>query len=101
MKENGGTAVIVGKALCPENDGALHMFAMFLLCVERFISLHSSCMKSLHKPLFYAFNLQRTPSAHAFTASLHRTLYRTPSPQAFTARLHRTPSPHAFKKHIE
>ena len=84
MKENGGTAVIVGKALCPENDGALHMFAMFLLCVERFISLHSSCMKSLHKPLFYAFNLQRTHSLHAFTA-----------------RLHRTPSPHAFKKHIE
>ena len=30
MNENGGTAVIVGKALCLENNDTLHLFDMFL-----------------------------------------------------------------------
>ena len=93
------------------------MFAMF--CRQRFISLHSSCMK---EDLFYfnvlfwdsrdspfytlkTFLAPHTPSLHAFIARLPCTpsthtciprLHRTPSTHAIIARLHRTPSSHAF-----
>ena len=107
-KTGAAASVIVGKALCPENDGALHMFAQcsaplevyftaFFLHERRSWVVLESTLRYSRDSLFYTLSLlsarlHRTLSSYPFIARLNR----TPSSHAFIARFHRTPSSLAF-----